>query len=143
MRHVRQEEPDGCGVACLAMLTDATYEEVAKTVVAIGLGNPSDLKPEIMRRYLEAHGWFTRCVLTRAEAGGRWPPEPFAPAHCAMVQRTMSSPGHWVVMLGDGGVLDPNRVIHQTLRDFKVCSMVYGLIAPLHQHGYGIIELPT
>jgi len=44
----------------------------------------------------------------------RWPPEPFAPVHWALVE--VAAGGHAVVMLDDGSVLDPWDRSRTTLR---------------------------
>lgn len=132
LEHVRQRAENDCAVACIAMLTGKPLHICSTQVVAYGLGNPWDLRPEIVRRYLELEGWYSRAVLSPEANGGPWPPEPFAAVHWALVQRTQGSPGHAVVMDALGTVLDPNRGPDDelTLEDFEIVSTVYGLIPP-------------
>src|ERR1051325_3372369 len=119
MRHVRQQDPNGCLVACLAMVTGNTYEVVRDELAALGLtfGAGGGATEFDLIGYLTDHGfaigrkyrWHGRNV-ERTE----WPAAPFAPVHIVGVN---GAGRHGVVLLGDGRtVLDPE---HDQPRDFS------------------------
>jgi hypothetical protein len=103
--HVRQEHPNGCGIACVAMLTGQTYTQ------ARGLFGGEETE-----RGMTHYDWFealARCgyaaqfLFQREQKIGRtpprevWPLPPWAPAHI------VQTGNHYVVMLSDGTILDP------------------------------------
>jgi hypothetical protein len=124
---VAQQHKDGCGRAVLAMLTGTTYEAVDQLIPA--RDGKRDLELWQQERFLMERGWFQRVVLKREEADGVWPPRPFAPLHMAMVS-SRGGPGHSVVMLSDGTVLDPNNPGGWRLTDWPIVYVVVGLVPP-------------
>lgn len=103
---VRQEHPDGCGVAAVAMVTGETYAEVVADLARMGLDlSIGGLAKPHIERLLAARGYVWRTVY---RAGTLiWPPAPFAPVHIAAVRQQPSGRAHFVVMLDDARVLDP------------------------------------
>ncbi len=107
--HIRQQDENGCMVACLAMVTGQTYEQVRDDALAMGktLGTGGGLIEHDLISYLTDRGyavgrkykWFGMNVQR-----DKWPADPFAPVHICAV----NGPGrHGVVLLADGRVFDP------------------------------------
>lgn len=131
---VKQEHARGCGVACMAMLTGKTYAEVYADF---------DVSNEIGINSLEAADWLFERGLGlvnryKAEywpqnntpndvARSPWPPEPFSDLHLCTVD---ASPGqmHFVVMLGDGTVLDPLTPEPKRLTDYHEVRVVAAVV---------------
>jgi hypothetical protein len=91
IRLVRQEEPRGCVIACLAMIAGCRYEDVRRDIDVDTCGVS----------YEHANGWLAErgfAVRTAQRA------MLFADVHLATFQTTMP---HAVVVLRDGTVLDP------------------------------------
>jgi hypothetical protein len=130
IRHVRQEDPWGCGPACLAMVTGHNYREVrdwftvfawqnaqkdgrvladdARKAVEANDFSRSGITHWEIERYLAEHGYASALrweEVRTGEARPVWPLPPFAEAHICCVQTV--SGGHFVVWLPDGRVLDP------------------------------------
>ena len=147
---VRQEQPEGCGLACLAMVTGATYEQVRaamrtrRYVWLNGERVPGDsgIHNNVLDHYLARHGfWLQRRYRSHVVAPPRpgaarrhrwtniraWPCAPWAPVHIAEVKQP-SGNGHYVVMRADGGVLDPLRDGVHDLREWSVVNNIVGLI---------------
>lgn len=100
-----QEEPNGCGIAALAMLLGLTYAE-ARAEVAARLSQHGGVSVFLLDQTLALHGY---AVARRFSHNSTpWPPRPFAAAHLCLVRVTHAAPvDHWVVMLDSGDVLDP------------------------------------
>ncbi len=133
IERVRQEDTNGCGIACLAMITGKTYLEVRDELVYY---DGSGLANHIIDEYLADHGY---AVARKFEAShwqqkkyGRttreqWPVEPFADVHLCQVE-TWSDTNHFVVMLRDGTILDPyNEHIH-SLDAYKDVWNIAGIV---------------
>lgn len=109
MRLVRQESPNGCGIAALAMVTGKTYGEVLDDLVT---GYPTSERIAAHALHDGMVEWYLACqgyVWRRLYAGwalDRWPPAPFAPLHIVQVVQP-STNTHYVVWLPDETVLDP------------------------------------
>jgi hypothetical protein len=106
---VRQEHPNGCGLACIAMVTGLGYGEVRDTLTEF-LPRERDYGEEgihhgITEWFLGRLGYAWR-TLYAGHLHDPWPPEPFAPVHIAQV-RQPSGNTHYVVVTDDGTVLDP------------------------------------
>lgn len=130
VRWVRQEDAYGCGLAVLAMLTGRTYAE-AKERVRTFQNEPCNWAANgcthyTLDRFLAGDGWY---VQRRYNAWTELSSEPFADIHYASVQQP-SNNGHFVVVLGDGTVLDPNREGRYRLSDWAHVNQIVGLIPP-------------
>lgn len=111
---VRQGDAQGCGFACLAMVTSQSYDFVLNHMRSTYPGkdfnerfaNERGIHHGTVEWYLGSLGFAYRTTY-RAWAGDKpWPPEPFAPAHIASVTQP-SGNQHFVVMTDEGVVLDP------------------------------------
>jgi hypothetical protein len=134
MRWVRQEHPDGCGMATLAMLCDMTYQEVVAEMLAdpwladsefVRKNGECDTFEPWLQKFLGDHGYYYRNVYSTHQPNGPWPPAPFAAKHYAIVQ----NPGglHYVAMDRLGRVLDPLREGWFKLTDWATVRAVIGL----------------
>lgn len=144
---VRQEDANGCGPACLAMVTGRGYREVRDwfrvrawqnadehgrhlTDAAREAVEPHDFTRRgithwEIERYLAEHGYASALRWQEArlgEARGSWPIAPFADSHICCVQTVLG--GHFVVWLPDGRVLDPAKG-ETTLADPTYCGVMY------------------
>lgn len=131
LRWVGQDDPEGCGVAVLSMLTGEPYVTVRAAIEARpfykhgGDWREHGVNGIIMEHYLAERGWFFRRVYVSWEFG-TWPPPPFAERHFAQVGQP-SGNGHYVVMDAKGCVLDPLREGTFALSDWEVVNHVIGL----------------
>lgn len=131
---IRQKDPYGCALACLAMVTGKAYEEVRAAFVGHDFGvstrelRTGGISYVAVDGYLSDHGYAVR-RLARYDPvlnlhRDPWPVEPFAPVHVCEV---ITSMGHSVVMLADGTVLDPNREEPGRLSDYAAVNYVAGV----------------
>jgi len=125
---VRQKHKYGCTVAAIAMVTGLSYEEIAAHSTRDFSAHSMCLEDWL--EFLNGRG-FAFCVKYRVThlrapntRRSTWPLPPFAPIHLINVQ-IPGIGGHAVVMLDNGGVLDPNRDGLHTLGDYPdVLSMI-------------------
>ena len=116
MRLVLQEDLNGCGLACLAMVTDQTYGQVKADFT--GFDNDGITEFHLWA-YLSDHDYawqwmYEYLIYKRRKTGDgtwqtqareEWPPRLWADVHIASVRN--SNGAHFVVVLRDGTVLDP------------------------------------
>lgn len=104
--YIAQGDVDGCLVACVAMVTGCTYEEIRARVAPSYQGGIhtviahdllADLGYAVMVRY--------RHIPHLRRDREVWPCPPFAPVHICGVN--VPSGHHAVVLRADGRVLDP------------------------------------
>lgn len=105
INYVPQEDPFGCGLACLAMVTDQTYKQVEAEVTY----NDHGITDMAVQAYLADKGyasaWKHKWTIYTNQPRLEWPPKLWANVHIAM---TYSRAGaHFIVVLRDGSVLDP------------------------------------
>lgn len=133
VRWVHQEDPQGCALAVLAMLTGNTYEQVKATVEGEDFhGHNGDwatrgLTHISIDRHLAACGFFHRRIYGAWGLADDWPPKPFAAIHYAQVVQP-SGNQHFVVMDAEGRVYDPLREGTFTLADWPEVQSVVGLM---------------
>lgn len=126
---VRQEEPEGCYIAALAMVTGKSYWEVRSQITefkAMGL-----LLAE-GDQYLVDNGFAVarkyKWVMYTNSKRDIWPPEPWADVHLCFVRPTKQiAEGHCIVLLGDGCVLDPAIPEPRRLTDYYSVHNVTGV----------------
>jgi hypothetical protein len=114
MKLIRQQDPAGCALACIAMATRHSYETVKRWFPLSDFVNYGITHHDI-EDYLGDHGF--RFARKYRWLPGRdpktlkqperklWPPQPFAPVHIIGI----NDGRHDVVWLPDGTVLDPNH----------------------------------
>lgn len=116
---VRQQEPCGCGVACVAMISDKTYDEVASLLGEWWSGRSSGMTHYVIFELLSHYGFALRNTFRanheKYRSNEPWPPEPKAYAYIASISR--ASGGHFVVWTGEE-VLDPMKDEPCTLDEY-------------------------
>jgi hypothetical protein len=129
VKWVAQQDPRGCVLAALAMLTEQTYAEVKAGFI------DSERGISLMFdgfTYLAEHGYAVAPKYIHYHPLKRhrdpWPVEPFADMHLCEV---ITSQAHAVVMLKDGMVLDPNTPEPKRLSDYMKVNVIAGVV-PLH-----------
>lgn len=133
VRWVAQEDPWGCTLAALAMVLGRTYQDVKAEILA---DHPErDFSGKGLNyldadQFLAAHGYATARMFRYYISRPRplWPPDPFGRVHMCEVRCTPTSPGHTVVMLRDGMVLDPLSPEPKRLTDYDQCSNVAAVV---------------
>lgn len=128
--YVKQEDPNGCVVAAIAMIVGKSYAEVKSELAPKDLSRAS-YTAFTAESYLYEHGyrlvkrWKHICFneTDRAE----WPITPFAPIHYVSVQDGAGN-AHAVVLLENGEVLDPwTGPTPRNLRDYAQVNEIIGV----------------
>jgi hypothetical protein len=119
LTHVRQEDMNGCGIACLAMVTGKTYQQVNADLTC-RIGGITDWT---LWTYLADNGYasawkYPVCLYTN-QPRDIWPPALWADVHIAQVQNGT----HFVVVLRDGEVLDPAIATPRRYEDYDVSNI--------------------
>lgn len=122
MQLIRQQQPNHCGVAVLAMLTDLPYYEVVAKLGATL--REAGLNEMYMRQFLWDMGYNIRQIyktdLTKNFYVRKpWPPTPFADKHAVF-----TTPHHWVAMDKVGNIFDPWKEGQYTLSAYHVYSII-------------------
>jgi hypothetical protein len=102
---IASEERRGCGIACCAMLTGQSYIQT-RSWFGDRTGEGGICYWEI-DNFLGRHGY---AVIRKMQSDihmDHWPQKPFAKSHYCVVYLVDGS-SHFVVMLEDGTVLDPD-----------------------------------
>jgi hypothetical protein len=131
--YVAQPNGYGCAIACMAMITARTYDEMESWLVEHGLARSrmvNGLHSEMWTQVLGDLGFANRRMwqtdtLTNVRRLA-WPPVPFATVHIAATR--VGEGSHAVVVLADGAVLDPYKRERTTLThtDYLEVSSVTG-----------------
>jgi hypothetical protein len=125
---VKQVDKTGCAIACGAMVTGKSYEQVKKDMQQIYRAGTTDVG---MFAYLYEEGFFVRKLekynLIRAECR-YWPPKPFAPLHWCQVQVDIDHlNSHAVIMDKYGKVFDPMGNVYDNFDSYAKVYWVAGL----------------
>lgn len=131
-RWVRQEHPLGCGIACLAMILQVTYAEANDM---FSIFNGTGVRTVQMDEFLACYGFAVARIWSRTELKSYrrrkrpfWPVKPFAPLHFCLVKVSSDRPiFHYVVMLEDGSVLDPEFPEPTTLAHYEAVEYITGV----------------
>ena len=127
--HIRQKDPYGCGVACVAMVAGVSYEDVQALLGNWWNGRDQGMTHYVLFELLSHYGFavqnFFRTNQLRYQPREPWPPEPVAPVSVAMTVTAQG--GHFVVWLEDGTVLDPLCEGTHTLADYEGVRQVIGV----------------
>lgn len=122
---VGQEDANGCGIACCAMLAGMRYTDVARDFEGVDKRSHVDYD-----QWLTEHGYALarRYRWWLGKERDTWPPAPWAEVHLAEVLVPGFIGGsHMVVLLGDGRVLDP--LSWQNIRRLQDYEKVYWVAA--------------
>lgn len=133
IRWVRQEDPSGCVIASLAMVTGRSYATVKSYFEGMDFGDKGGIIHTDAEQYLADTGFagalkyrflprFARVDCPNRQFRSPWP-EPFAPAHLIGI----NSGRHCVVLLRDGTVLDPLQAAPRRIEDCGEVSYVLGV----------------
>lgn len=131
---VRQEHDYGCGIASLAMVSGLSYDDVRRWLLDNWPGGHERTDDWLEKRgiykgiadyFLASHGYVWRTLYGGWKLSP-WPPEPFAPVHLVRV-RQPSGTSHFVVMDGNGSVLDPLLDEPRCLADWSEVDNVQGI----------------
>ena len=130
IEHVRQKEPYGCGVACVAMIAGVPYDDVRALLGDWWSGRSSGMSHHVLFELLFHFGFavqnFFRENQLRYQPRKPWPPDP-TPAPICVALTITAQGGHFVVWLEDGTVLDPLREGTRTLADYEEVWQVVGV----------------
>jgi len=120
MNVVIQEHPEGCGLACVAMLAELSYGEVTRIAAELGIhaGDKGLYNSTVLMRRLLAK--LDICVGGEERVFGGWDD---LPNLCLLATKWHVDNGvphwHWVVSSRDGGamrVLDPAAYLEVNAR---------------------------
>lgn len=124
INRVVQKDTQGCGIACLAMVTEQDYDAV-KSGFEWDRWN-SGLIDMAISAYLAEHGYAVAIkyphYMPLERKRDTFPPKPFADVHL------VSADGHVMVMLRDGTIIDPAPSRPET-RTINQYSFVYWVMA--------------
>lgn len=127
IRLVTQEDANGCGIACIAMVRGVTYAEAKRLFHERYWGDYSfhnDGMAAVLLDAVLADAGFAVQRLYRNVNDPQWH-RPFAPVHICRV--TSAVHDHFVVMTEDGTVLDPSQYPPRRLSDYPLIRDVAGL----------------
>lgn len=134
MELVRQDDPKGCCVAVLAMVTEQPYAHVKAETADLWKEGGSDYR---LNQYLADHGFavqyqyeYDQFKIEATDSGGTryakkdapWPLSPWAPVHILLTRNEVMS--HWVVMSGNGEIFDPVYGRGRSVGQYEVTKMI-------------------
>jgi hypothetical protein len=124
IRYVKQEDAHGCGLAVLAMLTGQTYGQVKSDLLEMGCDRPDGFAErgidfEVVNEYLRRKGYaitkmWANCPITKQPNSL----VPFSELCYANVEQ-QSGNWHFIVIQGDGTILDPLDQSPKTLQSYN------------------------
>lgn len=144
---VWQEQVDdgGCGLACLAMLTDQPYARIRASFP--NFCNNCGIDGDVMLHWLAAQGYAVQKLTRYQEYDGamrRWPPRPFAERHLVLLWQSkrdfqLDAAGsslansHYVVWDKNGDVFDPADSQYTPSRLSRYYRVIW--VAGIHRVG--------
>jgi hypothetical protein len=122
-----QEEPNGCLVACAAMIMGLSYRETDAMLRRDGYRDPDGTMRQEhgLECWLAEQGVALQKLWIYGPGSRRrepWPPLPWAHFHLCNVHVTQNY--HGVIMLRDGTVLDPLGPEPRRLSDYRAVNSV-------------------
>lgn len=130
VKYVKTEKSNGCVVACLAMITDVTFDEVLNGMEQYwkNEGAEQGTDDPAWMAYLSARGYAIQDIDHEYIPEDRlivpWPIKPFAPIHILFVY---AEGPHAVVMLNDGTILDPNDPLIKSRHEYHRVYRIIGI----------------
>ena len=130
MKIVRQEDENGCAIACLAMVLKKTYQQVRKDWRDDFLKD--GLTTNQMVEYLADHNMTVvlKTLLSYAtkDSARDEMMRPFAPIHIINLKQFCDSPDdHVVVMTADGHLYCPGGMTEDEIRNAYMVDEVIGI----------------
>jgi ABC-type bacteriocin/lantibiotic exporter with double-glycine peptidase domain len=124
MKLVKQEDENGCAIACIAMVLGRSYQDVARDWTHKFKKDGVSLK-KIMG-YLAEHG----CSIVHVEVAYFVDKDfardillkPFAPVHIVRTQPQFDSDAHVVVMAKDGQIFCPSGA--EDAEDYQITDVL-------------------
>lgn len=123
IQHVKQEEPYGCVIACIAMILGKTYQEIKSMLPTDrGYGNRNGMTSHDMISFLWLHGYigleFYKCEshTQRMRELNEWL-KPVATFNKVSVINEYGP--HAILWMPDGRVFDPNKYGVHSITDYK------------------------
>lgn len=131
MKRIKQKHDRGCSIACLAMLTGKTYDQVLEDCAPAWDENVG-LYSNIVDGYLWDHGYALKKIFEpnnwKKEKRHPWPVKPFTDIHLVFLRVYEQSPcDHFIVMLKDGTLLDPKLDGQRSLNDYYRVYSITGV----------------
>lgn len=132
MRIEIQKDVNGCGIACLATIVGASYDELAAEWRKQHGDFASGIYPDELHRFLWASGFFIqRRYCPGSESQKLWRPIPFAPIHMVEVVVKVVGKSHYVLMDGSGRLFDPIDGSERSMEHYDGVNRIEGIIKPL------------
>jgi hypothetical protein len=130
IKYVAQKQKSGCTVACMAMVTGASYGKVADQFQTDC--DAKGIETKFVRDFLCEHGFSVIDVTTHSYRDARTNnsrmSRPFADAHVCIVQPFADSTvPHAVVMSRRGRVFDPDDPSRRSLSEYYFIVQVLGI----------------
>lgn len=128
---ITQKHNRGCGVACLAMITGKSYDEILEDCEA-AWDEQTGLYTNIVDAYLWDHGYALRKYYSNNNwqkiKRDPWPIKPFTDIHLVHLRvYELASCEHFVIMSRDGTVLDPKLGHKPSLADYYNIYSISGI----------------
>lgn len=137
MIRVQQEDRMGCVIACAAMITGKSYQQVKSEIPC---WTDAGMCGDDIYEYLADNGFavalkYRVCNYKHPPSEKynydrdwrEWPPKPFASIHLCYVTCYKGGPGHMIIMLNDGTILDPDTPETKSLTDYFSIGTVAGV----------------
>jgi hypothetical protein len=125
--HVKQRDPNGCVLACVAMIQGLTYDEARARYGDPGSGKTYHWWMDQLGQAGFAYQLYFKFSQQIGGFREPWPLQPWAPAHLCSVDAGRGSGTHLCVMLADGSILDPYFETPQRLSDYPDVTYMAGI----------------
>lgn len=126
---VRQEDPNGCLVACMAMIAGLSYQDVRALFPRVAQGGLTHYAfMDFLARHDFAYQFLFKFDQTNYAVRDDWPRAPWADAHiCGVDAGRGGESSHGVVLLRDGTILDPMADAPRRMSDYPKCGYMCGI----------------
>ena len=144
INYVESDEENGCVIACLAMITGKSFQEVKQGMREFWKNEGMDegTNDQAFEAYLAARGYaiqhFSHDYIPEDKLLEPWPPAPWAPVHCLDVY---ADGPHAIVMLHDGTIYDPNDTGMKSIDQYHRVYAVQGIWKVSELNQFDITEL--
>ncbi len=130
IQYVPQRGETDCVIACLAMVTGKSYDEVMEEFAPYWkLTSDEGVGDNAFYQYLSQHGYVTQTFKQAYEPSqsnrAEWPPRPFAPVHVLGVDYLGDE--HGIVMDSGGVIFDPYDKSKVGLYEYPIVYEIVGI----------------